>query len=82
MIYKKFRAQRIRAGFTQKELAQRMGINRTTIYLVETGKQEPSPRFRRQALEILSQIIPDLTMDDLFYLPDVLGLSIKKRRTA
>lgn len=36
---RKFRLQR---GFTQKEVADRLGFNRSTITLWETGKTEPS----------------------------------------
>ncbi len=68
----KLKAQRIRAGLTQAELAKLMGVSRPTIYLVEHGKHRASPGFRKKALWAFSRIFPGITMDDLFYLPEVI----------
>lgn len=62
----KLRKQRIRAGLTQAELAQLMGVSRTTVGFVETGKRQASPGFRKKALKALKPMIMDLSLDDLF----------------
>lgn len=62
----KLREQRIRAGLTQAELAKMMGVSRTTVSFVETGKHPASPGFRKKALKALSQIIARLSLDDIF----------------
>ncbi len=63
---KKLKYQRIRAGLTQAELALLMGVSRTTVVMVETGKQSASPRFRKKALWALRVTFSDLTLDDIF----------------
>ena len=62
----KIKTQRIRAGLTQAELASLMGVSRTTVTLVETGKQRPSPGFRKKAHKALTSIFPNLSFDDIF----------------
>jgi len=65
-IMVKIKYQRIRAGLTQAELAALMGVSRTTVVLVETGKQFASPRFRKKALRALKKTFSDITLDDIF----------------
>lgn len=62
----KLKFQRVRAGLTQAELAELMGVSRTTVVLVETGRQSASPRFRKKALRALKSTFSDLTLDDIF----------------
>ena len=42
MVLEDLRKKREIAGLTQSELAQEIGINRSTLSLIEMGKRKPS----------------------------------------
>ena len=61
MRIEKIREARIRFGYSQKDLANRIGVTRQTINLIEAGKYNPS-------LKICKGISKELntTLDELF----------------
>jgi len=59
---KEFRA---RLGYTQADLAARVGVRRETIVFLEKGKYNPSLRLARQISLVL-----DTTIDELFLFDD------------
>ncbi len=65
---KHFSKRRREAGFNQFELAEAMGYRtKQPIYFVESGRQNPSPAFRTQALRVFKEILGEsLTMADIF----------------
>ena len=42
MLLEELRKKRIDCGYTQEELASIVGISRSTLSLLETGKRKPS----------------------------------------
>jgi len=46
-------ALRIRAGLTQKQVAQRVGTTQSVISRLESGSQEPSLRFLRKVVQAM-----------------------------
>lgn len=61
MRTKKIRETRIRLGYSQKDLADRIGVTRQTINLIEAGKYNPSLRICRGISKKLNS-----TLDELF----------------
>ncbi|MFH0968051.1 MAG: helix-turn-helix transcriptional regulator [Methanobacteriota archaeon] len=59
---KEFRA---REGFTQADLASRVGVRRETIVFLEKGKYNPSLRLAHQIARVLKT-----TTDELFLFDD------------
>lgn len=45
MVKLTMEAARVNAGFTQEELADRLGISRATVNSIENGKTEVKPVF-------------------------------------
>ena len=59
------RPHRERAGLTQAELAQRIGVTRQTLIAIEQGRYSPT-------LELAFQIsrVFGMSLDDVFQYPD------------
>ncbi len=58
---KEFRA---RFGYTQADLAGRVGVRRETIVFLEKGKYNPSLRLARQISQALGTTIDELFLFD------------------
>lgn len=61
MKTEKIREARIRFGYSQKDLADRIGVTRQTINLIEAGKYNPSLRICKGISQELNA-----TLDELF----------------
>jgi len=55
---------RIRNGFTQDDLAKKVGVRRETIVFLEQGKYNPSLRLAHDVARILHAGIDDLFIFD------------------
>lgn len=64
-----------KANLTETELAQRIGVDRTTIYRVKRGKSAPGEDFIAGALKAF----PEISFDELFFLGKVLQSSHKPK---
>lgn len=58
----KVKLARVEAGFTQQQLAEKVGVTRQTISLIEKGKYNPSLKL---CLEICYAV--NKTLDDIFW---------------
>ena len=56
-----FREIRVKNGYTQKEMAEILGIGQPAICKIETGRQMPALKTALQIAKILN-----LTLDDLW----------------
>ena len=64
----KIKFERIKKGFSQEELAFRPGINKNTIWKIETGRISPTITTLEKiakALEIEFNILTDISKVDL-----------------
>ncbi len=52
------------AGWSQGELARRLGVSRQTINAVETDKYDPSLPLALRMAKLFSVAVPDLFIDD------------------
>jgi putative transcriptional regulator len=52
--------ERQRLGFTQEELAQKVGVRRETIVFLEQGKYNPSLRLALDVARVLGVKVDDL----------------------
>jgi len=55
---------RARFGYTQADLAERVGIRRETIVFLEKGKYNPSLRLARQIARELNATIDEIFLFD------------------
>jgi len=55
-------------GWSDSELAKRMGVNKTQVWRVKEGHNNPGRDFIAGALKVF----PEASFDELFYLPGVL----------
>ena len=62
---------RVAAGFTQEELADRVGVARQTIGLIEAGKYNPSLKLCLLLSRYTNTPLGDLFYLDLFWEEDV-----------
>ncbi|MFN6935650.1 MAG: helix-turn-helix transcriptional regulator [Tsuneonella sp.] len=51
-------------GWSQGELARRLGVSRQTINAVETDKYDPSLPLALRMAKLFGVAVPDLFMDD------------------
>lgn len=58
------RTYRETAGWSQGELARRLGVSRQTINAVETDKYDPSLPLALRMAKLFAVSVPDLFMDD------------------
>jgi transcriptional regulator with XRE-family HTH domain len=56
----KLRELRLDAGLSQQELAERAGITREAVSMMETGKRSPYPRTMRQLAAALGVSVADI----------------------
>ncbi|MCP9222506.1 helix-turn-helix transcriptional regulator [Erythrobacter sp. LQ02-29] len=56
--------QRERRGWSQGELARRLGVSRQTINAVETDKYDPSLPLALRMAKLFGVSVPDLFKDD------------------
>lgn len=59
------RTARLLAGFTQQQLAEKVGITRQTVSLIEKGQYNPSLKL---CLQICYQL--NSTLDELFWIEE------------
>lgn len=52
------------AGWSQGELARRLGVSRQTINAVETDKYDPSLPLALRVAKLFAVSVPDLFIDD------------------
>ena len=52
------------AGWSQGELARRLGVSRQTINAVETDKYDPSLPLALRRAKLFAVAVPDLFIDD------------------
>ena len=62
MITEKIRMSRTEKNLTQEQLAEKIGVTRQTIGLIEKGKYNPSISLCIKIAKVL-----DKTLDDLFW---------------
>ena len=55
---------RERAGWSQGELARRLGVSRQTINAVETDKYDPSLPLALRMAKLFAVPVPELFIDD------------------
>lgn len=56
----KFRDVRVKNGYTQKEMAEMLGIGQPAVCKIETGKQMPALKTALQIAKILNLQLNDL----------------------
>jgi transcriptional regulator with XRE-family HTH domain len=61
----RLRAQRLRHGLTQAELAERAGLTQVTISKLESGRQAARPGTLRKLARALHIRIPDLITEPI-----------------
>ena len=54
-------------GLTQKELSDKLGISLQSYNNKETGKNAFNDRERLAIRDMVKQVKPDITIDELFY---------------
>ncbi|WP_340382244.1 helix-turn-helix transcriptional regulator [Streptomyces sp. SS7] len=64
----RLRRKRVEAGLTQKDLAQRVGVTKGHMSLVESGRRGASPDLLKRLAAVLDCAVADL-------MPPVLSLS-------
>ncbi|PWR70571.1 helix-turn-helix transcriptional regulator [Methanospirillum lacunae] len=64
-MYTQMKEFRARFGYTQADLAARVGVRRETIVFLEKGKYNPSLRLAHQISQVL-----DTSIDELFLFDD------------
>lgn len=50
MYGKRLRELRISLGYTQKQLADRLGISAESVSMYELGKRRPQKKFKRESI--------------------------------
>ncbi|WP_265563727.1 helix-turn-helix transcriptional regulator [Sphingomicrobium arenosum] len=60
----RIRHWREEAGWSQGELARRLGVSRQTINAVETDKYDPSLPLALRMAKLFGVAVPDLFIDD------------------
>lgn len=60
----RLRENRERHGWSQGELARRLGVSRQTINAVETDKYDPSLPLALRMAKLFGMAVPDLFIDD------------------
>ena len=58
------REYRERQGWSQGELARRLGVSRQTVNAVETDKYDPSLPLALRMAKLFGVSVPDLFIDD------------------
>ena len=55
-----FREARVKHGYTQKEMAEMLGIGQPAVCKIETGRQQPALKTALQIARILNLKLDDL----------------------
>ena len=63
-VLNRLRDYREGKGWSQGELARRLGVSRQTINAVETDKYDPSLPLALRMAKLFGVAVPDLFMDD------------------
>lgn len=63
----KIRGYRVMIGLTQQAMADKLGITKQAYSLKELGKSPFKDRERLKIRELVREIKPDITIDELFY---------------
>lgn len=63
----KLKGYRVMIGLTQKELSDKLGISLQSYNNKETGKNAFNDRERLAIRDMVKQVKPDITIDELFY---------------
>lgn len=64
VVRNRVRDQRELHGWSQGELARRLGVSRQTINAVETDKYDPSLPLALRMAKLFDVAVPDLFIDD------------------
>ena len=62
MVLTKLRGKRVEYGYSQKDLASKLGISTNAYNLKETGKRE----FRMSEIDLLLELL-NCTYEDIFF---------------
>ena len=60
----KLRSARHRAGYSLRELGQKMGVDHNQLWLYEHGRRNPHPRTLRRLAEHLGVEVADLLKEE------------------
>lgn len=60
-----FKNARIQAGYTQKEVAKKLGVSRTTVSMWETGSNFPRGALLKAIAELYNCKLEDLLNDKI-----------------
>ena len=63
----KLKGYRVMAGYTQKDMAEALGINKITYSLKESGKNDFTLTEMKKAYEVLHEKINTITFEDIFF---------------
>lgn len=63
MIINRIREARVRQGFSQQDLANRIGVSRQTVNLIEGGKYNPSLKICKGMCSALNSNLNDIFGD-------------------
>lgn len=64
MVLNRLRDHREAKGWSQGELARRLGVSRQTINAVETDKYDPSLPLALRMAKLFAVTVPDLFIDE------------------
>lgn len=62
----KVKGYRVMAGYTQEDIAEKLGISRLSVIRKETGIGNYNEEEQKQLLKLLKEKIPDLNREDVF----------------
>ena len=54
---------RLKAGFTQAQLAKKMNVDQSCVSLWESGKTAPAKKLRKKLAKVLSCTVDDLSKE-------------------
>lgn len=63
----KLKGYRVMIGLTQEAMADKLGITKQAYNLKELGKSQFKDRERLIIRDLVREIKPDITIDELFY---------------
>lgn len=66
-IMTKLKGYRVMLGLTQRQMAEKLGISLQSYNNKETGKNAFNDRERFKIRDMVREIKPDITIDELFY---------------
>ncbi|WP_455043293.1 helix-turn-helix transcriptional regulator [Granulicatella adiacens] len=66
-MYNKVRGYRNMLKMSQEKLGDYLGITKQTYHLKEVGKLEFKTEEMKKIKELVSEIFPNITIDDIFF---------------